>query len=145
MDVILDTSVVVKWFIQPPEEDIEIALEIRDRIRIGAVHPIFPDLLLYELINVLHHQPELTSEDVAAALDSLEEMTLDLHPFSSALGKEATRISANNRVSAYDAYFIALAEALECPLVTADRRCYLRVRDRGSVILLRNWTVPERT
>jgi predicted nucleic acid-binding protein len=145
MDVILDTSVVVKWFIRPPEDDMAMALAIRDGIRTGALYPILPDLLLYELVNVLHHQPELAREDVAAALDSLEEMTLDVQPFSPGLGKDAARIAASNGVSTYDAYFIALAEALECPLVTADRRCYLKVRHRGSVILLRNWTGTGRT
>jgi predicted nucleic acid-binding protein len=145
MDVVLDTSVVLKWFIHPPEEDQDSALEIRQGIRTGALYPIVPDLLLYELVNVLHHQPDLTSEDVAAALDSVEEMAFDVHPFSCTLGKEATRIAASKRISTYDAYFVTLAEALECRLVTADRRCYLRIRDRGSVVLLQNWSAPERT
>jgi predicted nucleic acid-binding protein len=139
MDLVLDTSVVVKWFVRPPEEDLEAALEVRRRVVEAKLNLIIPDLLFYELANVLRYQPQLAVEEVAKALDTLETMELDVRPFSYALGKEAVRVAKTTGITAYDAYFIVFAEAFECPVLTADRRCYARVRDRPSVKLLQAW------
>jgi predicted nucleic acid-binding protein len=139
MDLVLDTSVVVKWFVLPPEDGLEAALEIRRRVVETELNLIVPDLIFYELANVLRYQPQLGVEEVASALDSLETMDLDVRPFSYPLGKEAVRLANATAITAYDAYFIVFAEAFECPIVTADRRCYARVRGRPSVKLLQAW------
>lgn len=139
MDLVLDTSVVAKWFVLPPEDDLEAALEIRHRVVEAELDLIVPDLIFYELANVLRYQPQLGAEEVAGALDSLETMDWDIRPFSYPLGKEAVRLAKAVGITAYDAYFIVFAEAFECPIVTADRRCYARVRNRPSVKLLRAW------
>lgn len=147
MDLVLDTSVVVKWFVLPPEDDLEAALTIRRRVVEAELDLIVPDLIFYELANVLRYQPQLGVDDVANALDSLETMDLDVRPFSYPLGKEAVRLAKAAGITAYDAYFIVFAEAFECPLVTADRRCYARVKSRPSVKLLQAWdrTAPPST
>ncbi len=92
MDLVLDTSVVVKWFVRAPEGDLEAALEIRRRF-VGAVY-------------VLRYQPQLGVEEVASALDSLETMDLDVRPFSYPLGKGAVQLAKATGITAYDAYFI---------------------------------------
>jgi predicted nucleic acid-binding protein len=139
MDLVLDTSVVVKWFVNPPEEDLEAALEVRRKIAEAEFDLIIPDLMFYELANVLRYQPQIRVEEVAKAIDTLKAMSLDVRPFSSALGKEAVRLGRGAGITAYDAYFVVFAEALESPLLTADRRCYMRIRGRPSVKLLHTW------
>lgn len=53
--VVLDASVVVKWF---SEEDYTgKALDIRERITARGERAIVPDLLLYELSNALKYNP----------------------------------------------------------------------------------------
>jgi len=141
MDLVLDTSVVVKWFVRPPEEDLEAALEVRRRVVEAELNLIIPDLMFYELVNVLLYQPQLRIQEAANALDSLEAMDLDVRPFSYSLGNEAVQLGKATGITAYDAYFIVFAEAFRCPLVTADRRCYARVRGRPSVKLLQAWDV----
>ena len=49
--IILDASVIVKWFSE--EEHTEKALEIREKVRRGEERVIVPDLLLYELSNLI--------------------------------------------------------------------------------------------
>lgn len=139
MDLVLDTSVVAKWFVNPPEDDLDAALEIRHRVVEAELNLIVPDLLFYELANVLRYQPQLGVEEVASALDSLETMDLDVRSFSYSLGKEAVQLAKAVGITVYDAYFIVFAEAFDCPIVTADRRCYARVRGRPSVKLLQTW------
>ena len=60
--IILDASVVVKWFSE--EEYTDKALEIRERIRMGEERVIVPDLLLYELANALKYNPSFNCERV---------------------------------------------------------------------------------
>lgn len=139
MDLVLDTSVVVKWFVHPPEDDLDAALEIRRRIVDAELNLIVPDLIFYEVANVLRYQPQLGAKEVASALDSLETMELDVRPFSYPLGKEAAQLAKAVGITVYDAYFIVFAEAFDCPILTADRRCYARVRGRPSVKLLQAW------
>jgi predicted nucleic acid-binding protein len=67
--IILDASVVVKWFSE--EEYTEKALEIRERIRMGEERVIVPDLLLYELANALKYNPSFDVNDVSDALTSI--------------------------------------------------------------------------
>ncbi len=143
MDLVLDTSVVVKWFVRTPEEDLEAALEVRRRVLEAEFNLILPDLIFYELANVLRYQPQLRFEEVGAALDGLEAAGVDVRPFSYHLGKEAVRLAKTAGITAYDAYFIVFAEAFECPLLTADHRCYRRVKDRPSVNLLHAWDQLE--
>ena len=52
--IILDASVVVKWFSE--EEYTEKALEIRERIMRGEERVVVPDLLLYEQANALKYK-----------------------------------------------------------------------------------------
>jgi len=58
--IILDASVIVKWFSE--EEYTDKALEIRERIRMEEERVIVPDLLLYELANALKYNPSFESE-----------------------------------------------------------------------------------
>ena len=49
--LVLDASVVVKWFTK--EEDKDLAIEYRDQFLTGEIDIALPDLILYELANVL--------------------------------------------------------------------------------------------
>lgn len=84
------------------------------------------------------HAPELVDYEVVAAVRGLvlsgqlsltraEEVLVDFADLpierwsaSESLRRRAFQLSDN--LSAYDAAYVALAEALECPLVTRDRR-----------------------
>ena len=50
MKIVLDASVVAKWFIE--EEDTEKAIEIRDKFVRGEIKILVPSLLIYEIGNV---------------------------------------------------------------------------------------------
>jgi predicted nucleic acid-binding protein len=74
--IVLDASVVIKWFSE--EEYTEKALELRERIRYGEEQVIEPDLLLYELANALKHITHFEVQDVCDALTSIFDMNLDI-------------------------------------------------------------------
>lgn len=81
-----------------------------------------PDLVDVETTAVLRKRwlaGDLSEQRFAEAIADLEDLDLDRYP-SLPLVRRAYELRAN--VSSYDAAYVALAEVLECVLITADRR-----------------------
>ncbi len=81
-----------------------------------------PELALAEVSNSLRRMEltgQITSIDAARAQRDLLRLPLELFPF----GPFADRVWAlRSTLTSYDAWYVALAEALDCPLLTLDRR-----------------------
>jgi predicted nucleic acid-binding protein len=81
-----------------------------------------PDVVDVEAVSVLRKRwlaGDLTAPRFRSAVDDLDDLPIDRYP-SYPLVRRAYELRAN--VSAYDAAYVALAEALDCPLVTVDQR-----------------------
>jgi predicted nucleic acid-binding protein len=81
-----------------------------------------PDLVDVETVAVLRKRwlaETITARRFSAAIGDLGDLSFDRYP-TLPLMRRAYELRAN--VTAYDAAYIALAEALECRLVTADGR-----------------------
>jgi len=81
-----------------------------------------PDLIDVETVAVLRKRwiaGTITARRFSAAIGDLEAMALERYP-TLPLMRRAYELRAN--VTAYDATYIALAEALQCDLLTADNR-----------------------
>jgi len=124
--IIIDASVVVKWFSE--EEYTEKALAIRERIRMGEERVIVPDLLLYELANALKYNPSFDANDVSDALTSIFDMDLEIVTPIPEIINLAVALAFDYNITVYDAFYIALAKDLELTFITADRRLCERVR-----------------
>ena len=75
-----------------------------------------------EVLSVLrrqHRRGALDAGQVAAAVDDLLDLEVEIYPTGPLL-RRAWDLREN--VTAYDACYVALAEALGCPLLTADAR-----------------------
>lgn len=134
--IILDTSVVVKWF---SEEDFtDKALEIRERIRMGEERVIVPDLLLYELANALKYNPSFDANDVSDALTSIFDMDMDIvTPIPETINSAVT-LAFEYNITVYDAFYVALAKETELTFITADRRLCERVSNLDFVKFIEN-------
>jgi len=84
----------------------------------GSLHA--PELVLAEATNIfrrLERAKLITTPEANAAQEDLMELNIDLFPFE----PFADRIWAlRNNVTSYDAWYVALAEALKLPLATLD-------------------------
>lgn len=81
-----------------------------------------PDLLDLEVLSVLRRRSssgDIREAEAKAALEDLGELRLTRYPHLPFLPR-VWALRAN--LSPYDAAYVALAEELRCPLVTADRR-----------------------
>ena len=82
-----------------------------------------PTLLDYEVVSVVRGLTlggHLTARRADDLLADYEE--LPIHRWSSAHALRRRAFDLRDSVSAYDAAYVVLAEALECPLVTRDAR-----------------------
>jgi len=95
--------------------------DLRARLAAEEVHA--PNLLDFEIVSALRGLTLAGYLSDARAQDFLtdfEDMPIQRWPSADALRRRAFHLRHN--ISAYDAAYIALAEALECPLLTRDAR-----------------------
>jgi predicted nucleic acid-binding protein len=129
--IILDASVVIKWFSE--EEYTDKALEIRERIRMGEERVVVPDLLLYELANALTYNPSFDANDVSDALTSIFDMDVDIVTPIPEIINSAVTLAFEHNITVYDSSYVALAKELELTFITADRRLCERVSNLNYV------------
>jgi len=122
--IVVDTSVLIKWFKRRDEELLKEAKQLLDQIERRRVEVHVPALLLYEVGNILLLKTRLGLTALEAALDGLESLPFVVAPPATPLLKRAVRLGRQLNLTFYDASFLALAVELDCPFVTADRHLF---------------------
>ena len=141
---VIDASVAAKWFI--PEEDSDKASRIMREYSDGKIDLYAPDLLIYEVANVLRYRPDLTGETLTNDMENLFKLQLNLIPPSTDMISEAAARARVLDLSIYDACYIVIAEILATNLITADTKLYEKCRSTEIVFLLKTlgeeWNIP---
>lgn len=115
MTLVVDSSVVLKWYVAEPGSDRAAEL-IGDEL-------VAPDLIVAEVVNALWkkvRRGEIGTRQTQDVLPHLAEAVM-LAPFRS-LASRALDAALELGHPAYDGFFLTLAEELEIELITADRR-----------------------
>jgi predicted nucleic acid-binding protein len=131
---LLDTSVAVKWFIR--EEDSEKAADLRHAHGRAEILLHAPDILLLELTNALRYSPLVSAEEIPQALQLFPGLGITIIPFDLDALISSVTLSLEHDLAVYDAYFLALAQAMEIPLITADRRMLSRLTTEDGTLSL---------
>jgi predicted nucleic acid-binding protein len=135
---VVDASVTFKWLIpDAAEEDVPAAKALLVDHMEGRARIIIPSLLYYEVGNILlfgRSRPPI--EEALEALTDLFSIPLEVVPPALVSATATLRLASLRGLSYYDATYVALAETLDCPLITSDRRLAQRARDTGLVRLL---------
>ncbi|MGB9707080.1 MAG: type II toxin-antitoxin system VapC family toxin, partial [Microgenomates group bacterium] len=118
--VVLDTSVVVKWFVE--EKDSQKALNFLEEYRQGKLKLLAPQIVGLELANALFFGAGFKGKILEKALSAFYNLGITLVPLSEELVKESAVYSEKFKIAAYDALFIVVAEKEKCFLVTADKK-----------------------
>jgi len=130
--------VAFKWLIpDSAEDDVPAAKTLLVEHMEGRAKIIIPSLLYYEVGNILlfgRSRPPI--EETGEALTDLFSIPLEVVPPTLVSANVTLRLASRRGLSYYDATYLALAEMLECPLITADRRLAERARATGYVRLL---------
>jgi len=128
--VVVDASLAVKWLVL--ESDSEEAYALARSWAQAGTRPVAPFLMPVEVANALHRRVirgEVSPEDAGPLLEGLLSSGIELleqpRIHSSALALARTL----GQDAVYDAHYLALAEALDSELWTADRRFHLATSD----------------
>lgn len=120
-ELLLDTSVLLKWFHRSGEAEIEQAEWHLQAHREGLVHAHILDLGVYELGNVLVAALKRTAAQSAEVIDAaLALCGPPLTLRSPAFGEVAETACADG-LTFYDAAFAVAAREYNCTLISADR------------------------
>jgi predicted nucleic acid-binding protein len=126
--IVIDTSVLIKWFKTRDEEYLREARQLLEEIERHEVEVHVPALLLYEVGNILLLKTRLGPAALDEVVERLETLPFVVAPPATPLLKQALRLGREFSLTFYDASFLALAVELDCPLVTADRRLFEHAR-----------------
>jgi predicted nucleic acid-binding protein len=132
--LVIDTSVVVKWFSR--EADTPAALALRDALYRGDLRILAPDLLLYELANALRFHPRFSQDEVSAAAASVQDLGIEFAAADPDLLRRAVELAFRFMTTVYDACFLAMADLRGVPLVSADEKLIAQAKDFTGVIRL---------
>jgi predicted nucleic acid-binding protein len=126
--IVVDTSVLIKWFKTSGEELLEEAQQLLQEVERRPVQVHVPALLLYEVGNILLLKTRLGLGALERAIERLEALPFVVAPPATPLLKRAIRLGREFSLTFYEASFLALAVELGCPCVTADRQLFERGR-----------------
>ncbi len=118
---VVDASVVIQRLVQEPQT--EYARALFHRLLTGD-DLIVPEFCILECTNVLWKRVRfqgLVLSQAEALIADLISLPLQIWTVNH-LMKRALRIGVSNQLAVYDSTYIALAEALNCPLITVDEK-----------------------
>lgn len=121
--VIVDTSVAYKWFINEEPKEITLAARaVLKQFLKGKEKILCPDLILYELGNILAYKHKLREIDISNIWNKLSKINLlTVNPTPDFM-KKCIDFSLKYHVTVYDASYAVLALEKNCTLFTADSK-----------------------
>ncbi len=115
--IVIDASALLEMLLQTPRADqlMERALEPSERMH--APHLL--DVEVTQVLRRLAQRKEITAARAEQALDDLNNLVIERHEHQTLV----RRIwQLRDSLTAYDGAYVALAEALDAPLLTCDAK-----------------------
>jgi predicted nucleic acid-binding protein len=115
-ECVLDASVVLGWF-SAPEASGDGAGQLRIEFESGDLGVVAPSFIHLEILNVAGRRWNWSAEALLELAEALEDLSFDL--VEPELSAAARWVAAG--LTAYDAAYVAVAEAAAIPLITSDQ------------------------
>lgn len=115
--IVVDCSVIVDALIGPDDETTSL------RSLLSSDNLVAPGLLDYEVVSALRgvtRAGRLSQAGAADALADFDDLSIARWNLFDGFRRRAYELSAG--ISSYDAAYVVLAEALDAPLLTRDRK-----------------------
>ena len=134
---VIDASVLVKWFLYQQEADRDRALALRELHISGRSIIYIPQLALLEVLNAVRFAPKAKEEDGEMALEAVRDLHLEVKPPEYDVLRKANAIAWAYKTTIYDALYVAHAEQVGYPLITADETMIRKLAGHSIVVPLR--------
>ena len=135
---VVDASVGVKWFVREREADRDVALALRQRHIEGATRMIVPELFLLEVPNAIKTGRKSTEEELAEVLTTLADLDVRVEQHTQRVLRKTNAVAWAYKLTWYDAVYVALAETLGFPFVTADEALLRKMKGHSIVLRLKD-------
>ena len=139
INLVVDASVAVKWFIRDPNEENDVVSAVDILVGIGknSIEIIQPPHWIAEVTAVLARlQPELSDD----AIDLLDAMELPTRA-ESGIYKLASHLATKLNHHLFDTLYHALALQANATLITADHRYFRKSVNQGSICMLADFDI----
>lgn len=135
--LVVDANVVAKLYLRDEQYTAKADL-LFSRFKQGEVQLIAPRLITYEVPFAIKRgtvRVKAAKEIWQAALSSFDSLGLFIIDDSDAK-REAMRLAIDYACTYYDAFYLLLAEDLECHFITADEKLWKPLHTRLDYLLL---------
>ena len=133
----VDASVGVKWFVREREADREAALALRQRHIDGKTQLIVPELFVLEVPNAIKAGRKGTEAELAEVLKTLDDLEIQIERHTGRVLRKTNAVAWAYKLTWYDAVYVALAEILGFPCVTADEALLRKMKGHSIVLRLK--------
>ena len=117
-DIILDSSVVGKWFSTETKSDE--AHKFLDSYIQGTVELTISEILICEVSNALRYKPDYDTQKWKTALTHLFNLHMNVTHLNENLTIRTGEIAFDGKITFYDALPVAIAENRKTVCITAD-------------------------
>lgn len=127
----------LKWFVERNEPDRERALALKELHVSGRSIIYVVELTFLEVLNAIRFGAGTNEEHGARAIAGLEDLHLKITATDFQLLRKANAIGWAYKITIYDALYVALAEQVGFPLITADGAMIKKLKGHSIVVPLR--------
>lgn len=132
--IVADASVVLLWLLEdPPHHGAQALL---DHHLAGDNVNVAPELLTYEVANVLATKSGLSEKEALEAFDHFLDLQVETYTLGTEEYRRTIELSRKYSISVYDASYLALSMALETKLATADKKLHRKIASLDFVELV---------
>lgn len=139
-DLVIDSSVAVKWFV--PEANSDKALQILRDYRNKKYRYLAPNPIYAEYGNIIWKKrifQGLSASDADFVIREFQNISFILTPIT-VLFDDTFKIAVTHQRTFYDSLYLALSRKENCEFVTADEKLYNAVKpDFSNIVLLADW------
>ena len=124
-NIILDASVVIKWFAK--EDDSDKAITYLEAFQNNEIGVIIPTLLFYELGNVLINK-KVTIPMAEDIIYRLKNLHIDLIDAGFKSFQKIYQNAIEFSITFYDSAYVTLMKEENCKFITADKKLYQKIK-----------------
>ncbi|MDO8497116.1 MAG: type II toxin-antitoxin system VapC family toxin [bacterium] len=136
--LVIDSSVAVKWLNKHDENYTIQADKILKDVQNEKVYLVMPELAKYEVGNALLYK-QMPLQNVLGSLATYYSIPIQFMPQDQRQAQSAIQIAYENKVTFYDASFMALAKEQQADLITDNPKHQKKKINGLSVIPLKDY------